>query len=72
MKHTYFIAFVFIMWMITMVDAEADTIRCYSNNKLIYSQSIKDLIYTGYTFIFTEIKSNMTVITNAECVSKID
>lgn len=52
--------------------AFADSIKCYSNGRLIYSHHVKDVTFTGDWFIFTELSTDKLVIFNGECIAKID
>lgn len=50
----------------------ADTIRCYSGNKLIYSRHVRDITYTGDMLVFQELGSDKFVLAYTNCIAKID
>ena len=50
----------------------ADTIKCYSGNKVIYYHHIDNIRYTGEVFIFEEDSTGEVVMYNGNCVVKID
>ncbi len=49
----------------------ADSIKCYSNGKLIYSHQVRDVTFTGDLFVFTELGSDKIIVFSGECIAKI-
>ena len=66
------ISLFFFFSLISSINASADSIKCYSGNKLIYSRKASNISYTGELFVFQEDMSEQLVMTNAMCISKID
>ena len=65
------ILFFFLLIILIFIPAYADSIKCYSQHRLVYSAQIQDLTYTGELFVFVEKRSNQIIFTNTECVAKI-
>jgi hypothetical protein len=65
-----------ILFLIAIVgyamDADADSIACYTKNKIVYYPHVIDITYTGDIFIFTEQTSGRIILSSAECIAKID
>lgn len=49
----------------------ADTIKCYSGDKVIYYRDIRNLTFTGDVFLFQE-KSGRIVMYSGNCIVKLD
>jgi hypothetical protein len=60
-----------ILFIIFALPAYADSIKCYSHGKLIYSRHVYDVTYTGEVYVFIEEASDKMVIFNGDCVAKI-
>ncbi|MDD5211385.1 MAG: hypothetical protein PHV62_03155 [Sulfuricurvum sp.] len=50
----------------------ADSIKCYSHGKLVYSHHVSHVTYTGDVIAFIEDSTGNAVFYNGECVAKIE
>lgn len=60
-----------VLLLVLSVPTYADSIKCYSYGKLIYSHRVHDVTYTGDLFVFTEDSSDDLVFFNGNCLAKI-
>lgn len=49
----------------------ADSIKCYSDNKVVYHHQVENVTYTGDIFIFLEKSSNQIVMYSGDCIVKV-
>lgn len=79
MKTLAKVLFFFIVGIISLVfgsflanECFADSIKCYSYGKVVYSHRVHDVTYTGDMFVFTEDSTGNLVFFNGNCLAKLE
>lgn len=69
MKNTLFF---FLLNLFISHTTFADSIKCYSGNKIIYHHNIKDVTFTGDMFVFVEKDTENMMMYSGDCIVTVD